>query len=145
MDIAQNRKAYFDYSVLDEFEAGIVLEGTEVKSLREGHCSLQEAFIKIFGEEAFLIACTIPRYSHGNIHNHEERRDRKLLLHKKELLKLKSFIDIKGMTLIPLKMYWKGGKAKVLIGCCKGKKAWDKRAAIKEREEKRSINRNSDM
>lgn len=140
-EIVSNRRAFFDYEILKSYEAGIVLQGTEVKSLRGGGGSLQESYVRILGDEVFLIGSSIALYRHGNIHNHEERRDRKLLLHKSEIDKLKSFVEEKGMTLIALSLYWKEGRVKVSVGCCKGKKQYDKRAAIKERDDKRTIAR----
>lgn len=140
-EIVSNRRAFFDYEVLKTYEAGLALQGTEVKSLREGGGSLQESYVRILGDEVFLIGCSIAPYRHGNIHNHEEKRDRKLLLHKKEIAKLKSFVQEKGMTLIALSLYWKKGHIKASIGCCRGKKQYDKRAAIKERDAKRVMAR----
>jgi len=137
--IATNRKAYFNYEIVDTLEAGIVLQGTEVKSLRENGASLQESYIKIIRSEVYLIGCHIPPYSHGNIYNHVERRDRKLLLHKKEVQKLKVRTEEKGMALIPLSFYFSNGKVKVEIGIGKGKKLYDKRQATKTRDEKRHM------
>jgi len=140
-DLATNRKAFHDYEILETYEAGIALLGTEVKSLRDHGGSLQEAYVKIFGNELWLIGASITPYRFGNIHNHEERRDRKLLMHKKEIRKLKEYVSEKGMTLVPLVLYLKKGIVKIKIARAKGKKLHDKRQAIKERDEKRHIDR----
>ena len=133
----KNKKAYFDYTILDSIEAGISLVGTEIKSVRKGSVDLKDSFITIKNNEAFLLNMYIAKYEEGNIFNHDERRTRKLLLHKKEIKKLKEKISIEGLTLIPLKLYFKKNYVKVLIGICKGKKLYDKRASIKERDLKR--------
>ena len=138
-EIASNRRATFDYEILERFEAGIALQGTEVKSLRSGGASLQESYIRVMDNEVLLLGANIAPYRFGNIYNHEEKRPRKLLLHKKEMAKLRTFASEKGLTLIPLSLYWKNGHVKVQIGCCRGKKLHDKRAAIKERDERRDI------
>ena len=135
-----NKKARFDYFVEEEIEAGIALVGTEIKSIRKGSADLKESFVIIKNNEAFLLNSYIALYEQGNQFNHDERRSRKLLLHKKEILKLKEKIKLQGLTLVPLKMYFKNGKVKVLIGVCKGKKNYDKRQTIKERDIKRSNN-----
>jgi SsrA-binding protein len=135
--IVTNRKARFNYEILDTLEAGIVLQGTEVKSLRVNGASLQESYIKIIQSEVYLIGCHIPPYSHGNLYNHPERRDRKLLLHKREREKLKIRTEEKGMALVPLSLYFSNGKIKVEIGVGRGKKLYDKRQSVKERDEKR--------
>ena len=140
-ELVSNRRARYDFEILETYEAGISLEGTEIKSLRNHGGSLQDAFVQITKGEAWLKSASIAPYSFGNIHNHEERRDRKLLLHKSEIVKLKRSTDIKGLTIIPLAMYLSKGRAKVKIGVARGKKQHDKRSAIKEREEKRSIDR----
>lgn len=140
-DIATNRKARHLYEILDTFEAGMVLQGTEIKSLRENGASLQEAYIKVISSELLLIGASIAPYRHGNVHNHEERRDRKLLVHKKELRKLEVQTQEKGLTLVPLRIYLKNGRAKLEFAVGRGKKNYDKRHAIKERDEKRSIQR----
>lgn len=140
--LVSNRRARHDYEILDTFEAGIVLQGTEVKSLREHHGSLSESYIKILHGEAWLIGSHIPHYSHGNIHNHEEVRDRKLLLHKKEIQRLKETTQEKGLTLVPLGIHLSTkGKIKVSFGLGKGKKLYDKRHSIKEKDEKRRMQR----
>lgn len=140
-EIASNRKAFYDYEILDTFEAGIVLLGTEIKSIRVNGANLQEAYIKIVDGEAWLLNSHIAPYSFGNIYNHVERRDRKLLLHKRELKRLKTASQEKGLTLIPLSFYLKEGYLKVKIALAKGKKGPDKRASIKEKEEKRNLQR----
>ena len=139
--VCQNRKAYHDYFIEDKLEAGIALLGTEVKSLREGRANLRDSYVAVKDEEAFLINCHISPYSHGNIANHEPRRARKLLLHKKEISKLFGKAVEKGCSLIPLKLYFKGPRAKVEIGVARGKKLFEKRERIKEKEARREIER----
>jgi SsrA-binding protein len=138
-DLISNRRATFDYEILEVFEAGIVLLGTEIKSLRNHGGNLQDAYVKVVGGEAILVGCNIAQYSFGNIHNHEEKRERKLLLHKKEINQLKVAAQEKGLTLIPIAMYLKNGRAKVKIGLAKGKKTFDKRQAIRDRDDARTI------
>ncbi|MCI9281002.1 MAG: SsrA-binding protein SmpB [Bacilli bacterium] len=133
----KNKKAYFDYSILEELEAGIALTGTEIKSIRKGSIDLKDTFVNIKNNEAFILNMYIAKYEEGNIFNHEERRTRKLLLHKKEIKKLKEQIKVEGLTIIPLKLYFKKNKVKILIGICKGKKLYDKRASLKEKDLKR--------
>ena len=133
----KNKKAYFDYTIINELEAGIVLSGTEIKSIRNGSIDLKDSFITIKQNEAYIINMYIAKYEEGNIFNHDERRTRKLLLHKKEIKKLKEQIKKEGLTIIPLKLYFKKNKVKILIGICKGKKLYDKRAALKEKDLKR--------
>lgn len=140
-ELVSNRRARHDYEILDTYEAGISLLGTEIKSLRNHGGSLQDAYIVIDKGEAFLKQASIAPYKFGNVFNHEERRNRKLLLHRYEIAKLKKQIEQKGLTIIPLSMYLKKGYVKVKLGVAKGKKHHDKRQAIKEREEKRSIAR----
>ena len=130
----KNRKAYFDYFVEREIEAGIVLKGTEIKSIRKGSANLKDCYCRIKDNEVFLLNMFIAKYEEGNRFNHEERRERKLLLHKKEIKKIKDEIMLDGYSLIPLKMYFVKDKIKVLIGVCKGKKLYDKRQVIKERD-----------
>ncbi|MCA8973459.1 MAG: SsrA-binding protein SmpB [Planctomycetes bacterium] len=138
--VGENRKARFHYEILDQYEAGLVLVGTEVKSLRQGQISLEEAYARIDGEELFLIGATIPEYSHGNLQNHEPARRRKCLLHKKELKKLRGWTQQKGLTLVPLRVYFSGrGFAKVLIGIGRGRKLHDKRQHLKDKEAKREL------
>ena len=133
----KNKKAYFDYTVLEEIEAGISLVGTEIKSVRKGSVDLKDSFITIKNNEAFILNMYIAKYEEGNIFNHDERRTRKLLLHKKEIKKLKEKVSTEGLTLIPLKLYFKKNYVKVLIGLSKSKKLYDKRASIKEKDLKR--------
>jgi SsrA-binding protein len=141
-ELVSNRKAGHDYEILETFEAGIVLQGTEIKSLRNHGGSLQDSFVDIRGSEGWLINCSIAPYSFGNIHNHEERRERKLLLHKREIENLRRLKAEKGLQIIPLSIYLtKGGIAKIRIATCKSKKAYDKRASLKEREDTRSMQR----
>jgi len=139
--VATNRKAYHDYFIEETHEAGIALLGTEVKSLREGKANLKDSYAIIKGSEIFLLNCHISPYSHGNIQNHDPLRTRKLLLHKKEIERLWGKLTQKGFTLIPLKIYFKKGKAKVEIGVAKGKRKYEKREAIKEKEARREIQR----
>lgn len=138
-DLATNRRAFHDYEILDTFEAGLVLLGTEIKSLRANGGSLQEAYVRVLRNELWLIGASIAPYRYGNIHNHEERRDRKLLMHNWEIERLHKDVQQKGLTIVPLALYLKQGKVKLKIGLAKGKKAADKREAIKERDEKRYI------
>lgn len=140
-DLVSNRKAHHNYEILETLESGIVLLGTEIKSLRNHGGNLQESYVVFHRGEAYLKNSSIAPYKFGNIYNHEERRERKLLLHKRELLRLKSVIDEKGLTIIPLGMYLKHGLVKVRLGIAKGKKAYDKRAALKARQDKREMDR----
>lgn len=137
-----NRKAKFDYFIYETYEAGIVLTGTEIKSVRNGKANIKDSYAIIRDDEAYLLNAHISLYKEGSSFNHEEQRTRKLLLHKKEILKIKNKLDIEGYTLIPLKMYFKGEKLKVLIGVCKGKKNYDKKQSLKERDIMREANRN---
>ena len=134
-----NRKAKYDYQIFDTYEAGIVLTGTEIKSIRQGNCNLKDSYIVIKKEEAYIINMHISHYEEGNIFNHEETRTRKILLHKKEILKMNDKIKLNGYTIIPIKLYFKKNKAKLLIALAKGKKAYDKRESIKERDMDRKI------
>ena len=129
-----NRKAKYDYNILEEIECGIELVGTEVKSIRNGSVNLKDSYAIIKNGEAYLLHTHISLYEEGNIFNHDERRSRKLLLHKKEIKKLKEKICVEGKTLVPLKLYLKNGKVKILIGAAKGKKLYDKRETIKKRD-----------
>lgn len=129
-----NRKARFSYFVEEEIECGIELFGTEVKSIREGSCNIKDSYAYIRNNEVFVINMFIKKYKEGNIFNRDELRQRKLLLHKKEILKLKQKIEREGYTLIPLKIYFKKNKVKVLLGVCKGKKNYDKREALKDKD-----------
>ena len=139
--IANNKKAYFEYFVLDKYEAGIELFGTEVKSVRQGHCSIKESWINIKDGEVFVNNMHISPYEKGNIFNKDPLRTKKLLLHKSEIAKLKSKLQEKGLTLIPLRVYFKGSLVKVEIGLCKGKKLYDKRESIAQKDTKRNIDR----
>lgn len=134
-----NRKARFDYEIEDEYEAGIVLKGTEIKSIRNGKANIKDSYAIIRNNELYLLNAHISLYEEGNRFNHEETRTRKLLMHKREILKLKDKIEKEGYTLIPLKMYFKGSILKVLIGLAKGKKSYDKREAIKKRDTEREM------
>lgn len=140
-ELTRNRRAYHDYEILETYEAGISLLGTEVKSLRDHGGSLAEAYVKVLKGELWLIGASIAPYRFGSAHNHEERRDRKLLMHKKEILKLKAASQEKGMTLIPLALYLKEGRVKIQIAIGKGKKHQDKRQTLIEREKKREMDR----
>ena len=135
--IAQNRKARHDYAIEDTYEAGLVLQGTEVKSLRQGRASLVDGFVDIDRGEAWLHGVHIPEYSQGTWTNHSARRKRKLLLHKVEIDKLERKVAEKGFTIVPLSLYFKDGRAKVEIGLAKGKKEYDKRHALAERQANR--------
>ena len=134
----KNRKAYFDYFILKEIDCGIVLSGTEIKSIRKGSVNLRDTYARIKNNEVYVINMFISKYNEGNQFNHDERRQRKLLLHKKEILKLSQEIKEQGLTLVPLKLYFKNNHAKLLIGLCKGKKLYDKRETIKKRDLERN-------
>lgn len=129
-----NRKAYFDYFILREIECGIALTGTEIKSIRKGSANLKDTYARIKNNEVYLINMYIAKYDEGHQFNHDERRQRKLLLHKKEITKLSQEIKEQGLTLVPLKLYFKNNHAKILLGVCKGKKLYDKRESIKKRD-----------
>ena len=139
--ITVNRQAYHDYTVERTMEAGISLVGTEIKSIREGKVNLRSSYAIIRNSEVWLENAHIAAYEHGNRYNHEPVRVRKLLLHKREIDQLATKIATKGLTLIPLKLYLKGGKAKIELGLCRGKKLYDKREAITERDVKRDLER----
>ncbi len=139
--IAQNKKAYHDYFVDDTYEAGISLFGTEVKSIRQGKVNLKDSYVSVKTGEAFLIGAHISPYEKGNIFNRDPLRQRKLLLHKREISKLIGLTSQEGYTLIPLKMYFKGSYVKVLLGVCRGKKNYDKREDIARRDAKRDMDR----
>ena len=139
--IAQNRKARHDYDILETIEAGIVLKGTEIKSIRRGQISLQDGFAGFNGEELWLYGVHIPQFTEGNRFNHDPLRTRKLLLKKKELRRLLGLSQQAGHTLVPLKVYIKNGVAKVLIGLARGKKQYDKRESIKRKDQERDIQR----
>ena len=137
-----NRKAYHEYFVKDTMEVGIELKGTEIKSIRKGSVNIDDSYARIKNYEVFLTNMYIAKYEEGNRFNHDERRNRKLLLHKDEIRKLSEKVKLQGISLIPLKMYFKGNKVKVLLGVCKGKKLYDKRETIKERDLKRESKNN---
>jgi SsrA-binding protein len=139
--ITSNRRARHDYAILDTFEAGLVLTGTEVKSLRDGKASLQEAYARIDRDEIWLVGMHVPEYSHGNRQNHDPTRTRKLLLHRKEIERLRGKLEQKGLTLVPLRLYWKDGRAKVELGLGRGKKDYDRRQDVAKREAQREIER----
>ena len=132
--IASNKKAFHDYFVLQKLEAGIELTGTEVKSLRDGKANLKDSYVIVKADEAFLLGAHISPYSHGNIQNHDPERTRKLLLHKREIEKLHAQIVEKGLTIVPLRLYFKGSRVKVEIAVVRGKKQFDKRETEKRRE-----------
>ena len=132
-----NKKAQFDYYIESEIEAGISLVGTEIKSIRNGSCDLKDTYVRIKNNEAYIINMYIAKYEEGNIFNHDERRERKLLLHKKEIIKLEHIITTERYTLIPLKLYFKKNKVKIELGVCQGKKLYDKRESLKEKDLRR--------
>ncbi len=140
-DIAVNRRAFFDYHIGDRYEAGLMLIGSEVKSLRAGRANLKDAFARFLGDELFLIGAHISPYAPAAQFGHEPTRHRKLLLHARELVKLRAGLERDGFTLVPLRLYWSKGRAKLALGLGKGKKLHDKRAAIRERTEQREITR----
>jgi SsrA-binding protein len=139
--IADNRRARHDYHLFDRYECGIALTGTEVKSLREGRVTLQRAFGDVRGGEVWLVGAHIPEYAQGNLANHDPDRDRKLLLHKKEIASLIGKVQERGFTLVPTRLYWKNGRAKVELALARGKEARDKRRDIAERDARRQIER----
>ncbi|MBF0176648.1 MAG: SsrA-binding protein SmpB [Magnetococcales bacterium] len=139
--IAENRKARFNYEILENLEAGIMLVGTEVKSMRTGKLNLSDSYAIIQAEELVWLNANIPHYAQGNIHNHDPLRTRKLLVHKRELQRLIGVTQEKGLTLIPLKAYWKDGRAKLDLGVCRGKKLHDKRATERDRDWQREKER----
>src|SRR5215510_2161420 len=139
--IATNRRARHEYEILETVEAGLVLRGTEVKSLRDGMVNFKDSYASIRNGEGWLLGCHINPYSHGTDANHDPERDRKLLLHKREVARLGGKISEKGLTLVPLRLYFKGGRAKVEIGLARGKKLHDKRSALREREVRREMDR----
>lgn len=139
--LAQNRKARHDYEIIDTYEAGLVLKGTEIKSVRKGKMNLQDGYISIHQGEAWLKNAHISPYDHGNIFNHDPLRDRKLLLHRVEINKLAQEVKVSGMTIVPLKVYLVRGRAKILLGLARGKNKYDKRHALKEQQAKRDIDR----
>jgi SsrA-binding protein len=132
--VADNRKAFFDYHVLETFEAGIVLLGTEIKAIREGRVNLRDSYARLENGEIWLLNVSISPYSHTGYAHHEEKRQRKLLLHKHEIMKLAGKVQEKGLTLVPLQLHFKNGRLKVVLGLVKGKQAYDKRETIRRRE-----------
>lgn len=139
--IAQNKKAHHDYFILESYEAGIELCGTEVKSLRAGRVNLKDSWCNIVDGEIFVNGMHISPYDHGNVFNKDPMRVRRLLMHKKEILKLFGTLQQQGLSLIPISLYFKGSKVKMQVGLCKGKKLYDKRASMAERDAKRNIDR----
>jgi SsrA-binding protein len=140
-DIAVNRRAFHDYFFDERYEAGLVLTGSEVKSLRDNRANLRDAYARFFGDELFLVGAHISPYGPASQFGHDPVRTRKLLLHRKEIERLRSRIQERGLTLIPLRLYWSKGRAKTELGLGRGKKLHDKRATIRERMEKRDIDR----
>jgi SsrA-binding protein len=139
--VTVNRQAYHEYFVEETVEAGMALTGTEVKSIRAGHVNLRGAFARVKGDEIWLEGAHIAEYEQGTYMNHDPMRPRKLLLHRKEITRLEMRVSAKGLTLVPLKLYFKGNHAKVELGLCRGKKLYDKRETIKEREVQRELAR----
>jgi SsrA-binding protein len=139
--IASNRKAFHAFEILETHEAGLVLQGTEVKALRDGRADLKESYARIERDEAWLLGCHVSPYAQGNRANHEPLRPRKLLLHKAELRRLGGKVQEKGLTLVPLRLYFKAGRVKVELGLGRGRKTLDKRYVIREREERREMDR----
>jgi SsrA-binding protein len=140
-DITVNRRAFHDYHIDEKYEAGLVLTGSEVKSLREGRANLKDAYARFFGEELFLVGAHISPYAPASQFGHDPERNRKLLLHSEEIDRLRGRIQERGLTLIPLRLYWSKGRAKAELGLGRGKKLHDKRETIRERMEKRDIDR----
>jgi len=140
-DITVNRRAFHDYHIDERFEAGLALVGSEVKSLRAGKANLQDCYARFLGEELYLIGAHISPYGPASQFGHDPIRNRKLLMHRRELDKLAAKVNEKGLTLVPLKLYWKNGRAKAEIGLARGKKLYDKRATIRERDEKLEMER----
>jgi len=141
--IATNRKAFHNFSILETYEAGLVLRGTEVKSLREAQVNFKDCYATIDNNEAWLIGCYISPYHHGSDANHEPDRKRKLLLHKREIARLLGKVAERGLTLVPLRLYFKDGRAKIELGLARGKKLHDKRATLRERESRREMAKES--
>jgi SsrA-binding protein len=140
-ELISNRKAFHNYEITETYEAGIALLGTEIKSIKEHHANLQDAYVTIKKSELWLINSSITPYKFGNVYNHEEKRERKLLMHKNEISKLKRLMQEKGFSIIPLSFYLKRGRVKVKIALAKGKKAHDKRRKLKEKEHNKIINK----
>ena len=144
--VATNRKARFDYFISETFEAGLVLKGTEIKSIRKGQISLQEAYVRTDGKQAWLVGAHVAPYEHASTYQHDPDRERKLLLNKREIRDLWDAVRIKGMTIVPLRVYLKAGKAKLEIGIAKGKKQYDKRESIRKQDfEREQSRRNRDL
>src|SRR6266700_7049998 len=139
--VATNRRARHEYEILETVEAGLVLRGTEVKSLRDGLVNFKDSYASVRNGEGWLLGCHINPYSHGTDANHDPERDRKLLLHKREIARLSGKISEKGLTMVPLRLYFKGGRAKLEIGLARGKKLHDKRSTLREREVRREMDR----
>lgn len=139
--IASNRKARFEYHVLEDFECGIALKGTEVKSLRAGLCSIAEAYGMIRNGELWLVGAHIQEYAQGNVHNHLPTRERKLLLHRREIDRWHAKVKERGVTIVPLAMYFKGARVKVSMALCKGKKLYDKRQDKRDKDDRRDMER----
>jgi SsrA-binding protein len=139
--IATNRRARHEYDILETVEAGLVLRGTEVKALRAGQINFKDSYATLRNEEAWLVGCHISPYSHGTDANHDPERDRKLLLHRRELTRLVGKVAERGLTLVPLRLYFKGGRVKAEIGLARGRKLHDKRSAIREREVRREMDK----
>ena len=139
--IATNRKAWHEYHILEKYEGGIILHGSEVKAIREGKANIKEAYVRFIENELFVIGMHIGKYSNEGYSTHTPVRDRKLLLHKRELKKMRKMVDEKGKTLIPLSIYFKGGNVKVEFGLAQGKKLWDKRKAKMEKDVNRQVDR----
>ena len=139
--IATNRRARHEYEILETVEAGLVLRGTEVKSLRDGQVTFKDSYATIRNDEGYLVGCHISPYSHGTDANHDPERDRKLLLHRRELQRLTGKIAERGLTLVPLRLYFKDGRAKIELGLARGKKLHDKRSTLREREVRREMDK----
>jgi len=139
--IATNRKAWHEYHILEKYEGGMVLYGSEVKAIREGKANIKEAYVRFIDNELFAVGMHIGKYSNEGYSTHSPVRDRKLLLHRKELLKLRKMVDEKGKTLIPLSLYLKGGRVKIEFGLAQGKKMWDKRKTKMDKDVKRQVDR----
>lgn len=137
--VARNRRAKHDYEIVDTYEAGLQLTGTEVKSLRAGHATIAEGYVQVKGRQAWLVGAHIPEYSHGNMNNHPPRRDRKLLLHRHQIDRLQVRLNEKGFTAVPMQIYFKKGRAKLEFGLGKGKKHYDKRRAEKDKTSRREL------
>jgi SsrA-binding protein len=139
--VSTNRKARFEYFLQESFEAGLELKGTEIKSIRKGQISLQEAYVRTDGKQAWLVGAHVAPYEHAGAYQHDPDRERKLLLHKREIRELWDAVRIKGMTIVPVRVYLKGGRAKLEIAIAKGKKQYDKREAIKQKDIEREESR----